>query len=169
MLRLKLNHVSKSGPRSFFVYEIRVLSMASFGLRVFVACVYLLVSTPSLSARKPLNHTTNSNIRCKRLNSLAPGRFKVKFRWVIFKLILVVNGWGIFCETALIWVSLDHTYDKSTLVHVMAWCRQATSYYMSQCWPRFLPPYSATMSQWVNSFPYFSNPPLFSHGIAACT
>ena len=26
------------------------------------------------------------------------------------------------------------TYDKSTLVHVMAWWRQATSHYMSQCW-----------------------------------
>ena len=61
------------------------------------------------------------------LNTLAPGRFKVNFKWVIFKLILVVNGWGISCGTALIWVSLDHTYDKSTLVQVMAWCRQATS------------------------------------------
>ena len=26
-------------------------------------------------------------------------------------------------------------YDKSTLVQVMAWCRQATSHYLSQCWP----------------------------------
>ena len=58
------------------------------------------------------------------LNSLTCGRFKVNFRWVIFKLIFVVNGWGISCETALIWVPLDHTYDKSTMVQVMAWCRQ---------------------------------------------
>ena len=61
------------------------------------------------------------------VNSLAPGRFKVNFRWVIFKLILVVNGFKISCETALIWVSLDHAYDKSTLVQVISWCRQATS------------------------------------------
>ena len=30
---------------------------------------------------------------------------------------------------------LDLT-DKSTLVQVMAWCRQATSHCLSQCWPR---------------------------------
>ena len=29
----------------------------------------------------------------------------------------------------------DLTEDKSTLVQVMAWCRQATSHYLSQCWP----------------------------------
>ena len=27
------------------------------------------------------------------------------------------------------------TGEKSTLVQVMAWCRQATSHYLSQCWP----------------------------------
>ena len=86
-----------------------------------------------------------------RINSLAPGRFRVNFRWVIFKLILVVNGWGISCEIALIWISLDHTYDKSTLVQVMAWCRQATSHYLSLCWPRSLSPYGVTGPQWVNS------------------
>ena len=25
--------------------------------------------------------------------------------------------------------------DKSTLIQVMAWCREATSHYLSQCWP----------------------------------
>ena len=33
------------------------------------------------------------------------------------------------------------TDDKSTLVQVMAWCRQTTSHYPSQCWPRSLSPY----------------------------
>ena len=32
-------------------------------------------------------------------------------------------------------MSLDFTDDKSTLAQVMAWCRQATSHYLSQCWP----------------------------------
>ena len=65
---------------------------------------------------------------CQYVNSLGPGRFKVNFRWVIFKLILMVNGWGISCETAFIWVSLGNTYDKSTFVQVMAWClRQQAS------------------------------------------
>ena len=40
--------------------------------------------------------------------------------------------------------------DKSTLVQVMAWCRQATSHYLSQCWPRFMSPYGVTRPQWVN-------------------
>ena len=33
----------------------------------------------------------------------------------------------------------------------MAWCRQATSHYLSQCWPRSLSPYDVTRTQWVNS------------------
>ena len=56
-------------------------------------------------------------------------------------------------ETALIWVSLDHTYDMSTLVQVMVWCHQATSHYLSQCWPRSLLPYGITRSQWVKWSP----------------
>ena len=48
-------------------------------------------------------------------------------------------------------MSLYLTDDKSTLVQVMAWCRQATSHYLSQCWPRSLSPYSVTWPQWVNS------------------
>ena len=50
----------------------------------------------------------------------------------------MIDGWGICCEITLIWMSLDFTDDQSTLVQVMAWCRQATSHYLSQCWPRSL-------------------------------
>ena len=42
------------------------------------------------------------------------------------------------------WMWLDLTDEKSTLVQVMAWCRQATSHYLSQCWPSFLSPYDVT-------------------------
>ena len=38
----------------------------------------------------------------------------------------------------------------STLVQVMAWCRQATSHYLSQCWPTSMLPYDITRPQWVN-------------------
>ena len=31
--------------------------------------------------------------------------------------------------------------DKSTLVQVMAWCHQAPSHYLSQCWPKSMSPY----------------------------
>ena len=46
-------------------------------------------------------------------------------------------------------MSLDLT-DKSTLVQVMAWCCQATSHYLSQCWPRSRMPYGVTRTQWVD-------------------
>ena len=59
------------------------------------------------------------------------------------------SGWGISYEIALRWMPLDLTDDKSTLVQVMAWCRQATSHYLSQCWPRSLSPYGVTRPQWV--------------------
>ena len=47
-------------------------------------------------------------------------------------------------------MSLDFTDYQSTLVQVMAWCRQATSHYLNQCWPRSLSLYSVTRPQWVN-------------------
>ena len=47
-------------------------------------------------------------------------------------------------------MSLDLTSDKSTLVQVMAWCRQATSHYLSLCWHRSMLPCGVTRPQWVN-------------------
>ena len=58
----------------------------------------------------------------------------------------MIDSWSISCELALRWMSLDFTDDKSTLVQVMAWCRQATSHYLSQCWPRYLSQYDVTRS-----------------------
>ena len=83
------------------------------------------------------------------LNSLPPGRFQFNFRWVIFKLALVNGVWGISYEIALRWMPLDLIDDKSTLVQVMAWCWQATSHYLSQCWPRSVSPYGVISPQWV--------------------
>ena len=52
-------------------------------------------------------------------NSLAHGRFERNLRKVIFKLILMIGGWGIFCKIALRWVSMDFTDDViiGSLVH----------------------------------------------------
>ena len=33
----------------------------------------------------------------------------------------------------------------------MAWCRQATSHCMKQCWPRSMSPYGVTRPQWVKA------------------
>ena len=84
--------------------------------------------------------------------SLAPGKFEWYLRYLIFQIIAVIDGWVISCELALRWMLLDLTDDKSTLVQVMAWCRQATSHYLSQCWPKSLSPHGVTRPQWVNSW-----------------
>ena len=52
----------------------------------------------------------------------------------IFKLMFY---WLIYLQHFL--QMLQNTFDdKSTLVQVMAWCSQATSHYLNQCWPRFM-------------------------------
>ena len=91
------------------------------------------------------------------LNSLALGRFQSKYMYVIFKLILMHGGWGISYEIALRWIPLDLgdkltdlIDDKSALVQVMAWCHQAPSHYLSQCWPRSTSPNGIIKPQWVN-------------------
>ena len=86
------------------------------------------------------------------INPLAPGRFQSNFRYVIFKLTLVNGGWEISHEIALRWMPLDLIDDKSTLVQLMAWCRQAASHYLSQCWPRSMSPNGVTRPQWVKSW-----------------
>ena len=53
------------------------------------------------------------------------------------------------CAIGFRWVPQNPIDNKSTLVQVMAWCRQATSHYMSLCWPRFISPYGVTRPQWV--------------------
>ena len=83
-------------------------------------------------------------------NSLTPAIFQFNFRKVIFKLTLVNGGWGISYEVALRWMPLDLT-DKSTLVQVMAWCRQATSHYLSQCRSRSMSPNGVNRPQWIES------------------
>ena len=75
-------------------------------------------------------------------------------------LILVINGWGILCEIALRWISLDFTDDLSTLVQVMAWCGQATSHYLIRCWPRSSLPYGITRPQWVKHYMEFVEHPM---------
>ena len=95
-------------------------------------------------------HSGCCHLQGRRVNSLAPGKLERIFRHVIFKQILAIDSWGISCEIALIWMSLDFTDDQSILVQVIAWCRQATSHYLSQCWPRSLSPYGDTRPQWVN-------------------
>ena len=48
----------------------------------------------------------------------------------------------------------------------MAWCRQATSHYLSQCWPRSLSPYGVTRPQWVKNTSALSVSTVVADGLA---
>ena len=50
--------------------------------------------------------------------------------------------------------------DESTLVQVMAWCRQATSHYLSQFWSRSVLPYNINRPQWFKANRGHSSPVL---------
>ena len=104
---------------------------------------------PLIRRQKVWQHDRALQWRFTAVNSLAPVRFEGNLRQVIFKLIVVIDGWFISCKIALRWLSLELTDDKSTLVQVMAWCRQATSHYLSQCWPRSMSPHGVNRPQWV--------------------
>ena len=92
-----------------------------------------------------------------KVNWLAPGRFQWNFRWIIFKIILEIGGWGISYEIALTWISLYLTDDKSTLVQVMTWCPQAASHYLNKCRPRSMSTCGVPGPQWVDIFLLFSH------------
>ena len=137
MLGLKLNHVSKRGHWYTDNFTANISNQHSWKLAGTVG--------PTKHAKKTLFNPSS------KVNSLAPGKFEWNFKQVIFKRILVIDDWGISCEIALIWMSLDFTDDQSTLVQVMAWCHQATSHYLSQCWPRSLSPCMVSLGhKWVN-------------------
>ena len=38
------------------------------------------------------------------------------------------------------------------VIQVMAWCRQASSHYLKQCWPCFMMSFGITRPQWINGF-----------------
>ena len=63
------------------------------------------------------------------VNSLAPGRTEWDSKNIIFNFVLLLGIFRSSNDNALWWMPQDLTDDKSTLVQVMAWCRQATSHY----------------------------------------
>ena len=94
--------------------------------------------TPSTIHFLLLETTILHSIQYHSINSLAPKRFPKKIRKVIVQLILVIDGWSIPCKIVLKWMPV---------VQVMAWCRQATSHYLDQCWPRSLSPHGVIRPQ----------------------
>ena len=90
--------------------------------------------------------------RCdNNFNSSAPGRSECDAKNVIFNLVLLIGIFRPSHDNALRWMPQDLTDHKSTLVQVMAWCHQATSHYLSQCWLSSLLPYGVARPQRVKS------------------
>ena len=87
----------------------------------------------------------------RALNSLTTGWCGKKFQTVFFYFMLWIKFLNTSYEIALMCMLQNPTDHKSTLVQVMAWCRQATSHYLSQCWPRYVLPYGITRPQWVKA------------------
>ena len=86
----------------------------------------------------------------ENINSLAPGRPGCHFKAAIFNLVLLIGFFRSCNYNAPRWMH-GFANDKSILVQEMAWCRQATSHYLSQCWPSSMSPYDVTKPQWVNT------------------
>ena len=80
------------------------------------------------------------------INSLAPGRYENNFKRAILN---PLHEFSNSYEIALGRMPFKPTGGKSTLVQVMAWCRQATSHYLCQCWYKSMSPCGVTSPQWV--------------------
>ena len=78
------------------------------------------------------------------------GNLKCDSKNVIFNLVLLIGIFRSSHGNALQWMPQGLTDDMSTLVQVMACCRQATSHYLSQCWLSSSSPYGVARPQWVN-------------------
>ena len=84
------------------------------------------------------------------VNSLVPGRSSCNFKNTIFNLVLFIAFFR-FYDDAIRWMLWYLIDVMSTLVQVVVWCRQASSHYLSQCWPRSMSTYGVTRLQWMNS------------------
>ena len=107
-----------------------------------------------------LTHTGMSHLThwpLGNLDAIVKLQFSISFYWLVFS------------HRIRRWMPWDLTDDKSALVHVMVWCRQATSHYLRQCWPRSLSPYGVTRPQWVKPMHHWlSHYSALSHYLNKC-
>ena len=88
----------------------------------------------------------------RRFNSSPPRQFGGKIADDIFKRIFFNENDWMSIKISLKFIPEGPIDNKSVLVQVMAWCRQATSHYLNQCWPSFLTHICGTRGRWVNEF-----------------
>ena len=91
-----------------------------------------------------------------QLNSSSSGGYGFDF-----KCVLVIISMDISSAIAFRWMAQDLTDDKSALIQVLAWCCQARSHYMNQCWLRSMMLYDDTRSQWVTPIEIWTKRQLF--------
>ena len=141
----KWNHVSKRGPRCLFIRQPRKISQPRnmpFELE--------LNDEICQTSQRCCRGACHSSQRCINLaavygfetslilatiyiiNALASGRCGTNFKCVISEHVLRIKQAFIVKLLPIEWYRITHY--KSTLVQVMAWCRQATSHYLSQHW-----------------------------------
>ena len=91
-------------------------------------------------------------------HSSSLGRWGYDFRCVNFIQNLDIDILSVWINI-IYWNEYQRTlvYSESTLVQVMAWCHQAASHYMKQCWPGSPMPYSVTRPECVERYIYFWN------------
>ena len=120
----------------------------------------------TVSATCTISASRNDRIRkhiivFPNINSSAPGGFlqifwkycfQMQFLSLIYSFLL-----NLHCAACV--------DPKSTSFQVMAWCRQATSHYLSQCWHSFMLPYGVTRPQSVNTLRLKQNGHHFPYNI----
>ena len=126
--------------RWIFILKQKLVAVKHFNVSTFNGCFDTV----------KIRYSCWCMLNVEQNNSLAPERFERKFFLVISKMILVIDDWGTYWENVLKWILLDLADYESTLVEVMAGCRQETSHYLNQCWPKSVSPYRVIGSQWDN-------------------
>ena len=79
-----------------------------------------------------------------------PWKWGNSFKSVIFRHMLQIKFMNTSCKITPRWMPQSTFDDKSALIHVMAWCCQATSHNLRQCWSRSMLPYDIAKLHWVN-------------------
>ena len=91
--------------------------------------VQVLYLTPTLLVTK---------VRCMELPDSDQGDLSCRRAVVLSS--FIIDTLSDSCNIDVRWMPKKGIVDSSALVQAMAWCHQATSHYLSQCWPRYLSP-----------------------------